>query len=84
MVTRLQVTYRSTEVDDELDKKILEFFNTLDFICIDRVYHSIILRRDIFFEKQTEIDADKKIERTMKEVTGKHESERDKKVELKA
>ena len=53
MVTRLQVTYRSPEVDDELDKKILEFFNTLDFVCIDRTYFDLILRREIFFEKHS-------------------------------
>lgn len=54
MVTRLQVTYRSPEVDVELDKKILEFFNSLDFVCTDRLYHSILFQRDIFFERQGE------------------------------
>jgi len=52
-VSRLQVTYKSPEVDEELDKKILEFFNTLDFICIDRAYMPMIFRRDIFFEKHS-------------------------------
>jgi len=52
-VSRLQVTYRSPEVDEELDKKILEFFNTLDFTCIDRAYSCMTYTRDIFFEKQT-------------------------------
>ena len=52
-VSRLQVTYKSPEIDEELDKKILNFFNSLDFICIDRAYHSIIFRRDIFFEKHS-------------------------------
>ena len=69
-VTRLQVIYKSPEVDVELDKKIVEFFNTLDFTCIDRVYHSIILRRDIFFEMHTKEEVD--------------ESPRSEKVELKA
>jgi len=67
-VSRLQVTYRSPEVDEELDKKILEFFNTLDFVCIDRAYHSIIWRRDIFFEIQSEIEADKKIAERMEAI----------------
>ena len=53
-VSRLQVTYKSPEVDEELDKKILEFFNTLDFICIDREYHFIAYKRELFFERQTE------------------------------
>jgi len=64
-VSRLQVTYKSPEVDEELDGKILEFFNTLDFVCIDRAYHSIIWRRDIFFETHSEIEEDKKIKDTM-------------------
>ena len=67
-VSRLQVTYKSPEVDEELDKKILEFFNTLDFVCIDRAYHSIIWRRDIFFEIQSEIEADKKIAERMEAI----------------
>ena len=67
-VSRLQVTYRSPEVDEELDKKILEFFNSIDFICIDRVYIPMIFRRDIFFETQGEIEADKKIEETMEKL----------------
>lgn len=70
MVTRLQVTYQSPEVDLELDEKILEFFNTLDFICIDRKYHYIAYKREIFFEKQSKEIAD--------------ESRRDKKVKLTA
>jgi len=52
-VSRVQVTYKSPEVDEELDKKILEFFNTLDFVCIDRKYHCIAYIREIFFERQT-------------------------------
>ena len=83
MVTRLQVTYKSPEVDKELDKKILKFFNTLDFVCIDRAYHSIIWRRDIFFEIQGEIDADEKIAKTMEEVMG-NGSSRSQEVKLTA
>ena len=57
MVTRLQVSYHSPEIDKELDKKILEFFNTLDFICVNREYHYIAYKRDLSFEKHTrEID----------------------------
>ena len=52
-VSRLQVTYKSPEIDEELDKKILDFFNSLDFICIDRAYMSMDFRRDIFFEKHS-------------------------------
>lgn len=83
-VTRLQVTYKSPEVDEELDRKILEFFNTLDFTCIDRAYHPLIWRRDIFFETQEEIEADRKIAKTMEEVVGKRASKRDKEIKLKA
>lgn len=50
-VSRLQVTYSSPEVDEELDKKILEFFNLLDFVCIDRKYHCIAYKRELFFER---------------------------------
>ena len=64
-VTRLQVTYKSPEIDEELDKKILEFFNTLDFVCIDRAYHYIIYRRDLFFETHSEIEEEAKIKETM-------------------
>ena len=84
-VTRVQVTYKSQEIDEELYKKILGFFNNLDFICIDRAYHSIIFRRDIFFEKQSEIDADRKIAKTMKEVTEEADgSKRNQEVKLTA
>jgi len=38
MVTRLQITYQSPEIDDELDKNFLEFLNSLDFVCINREY----------------------------------------------
>ena len=81
-VTRLQVVYKSPEVDVELDKKIIEFFNKLDFTCIDRVYHSIIFRREIFFETQGEIEANKEM-RAMKE-QHKNESTRSEKVKLEA
>lgn len=85
MVTRLQVTYKSPEVDEELDKKILDFLNKLDFICIDRQYAPMIWRRDIFFEKQSEIDADGKIVKTMKEVTEEEDgSKRNKEAKLTA
>lgn len=53
MVTRLQVTYKNPETDSELDKKILEFLNTLDFICIGRAYHPVLFTRDLFFERQS-------------------------------
>jgi len=68
MVTRAQVTYRSPDIDKELDKKIIEFFNALDLTCIDRVFHSIIERRDIFFESHEEIKANKKIAKNMQEI----------------
>lgn len=53
MVTRLQVVYRSPEIDEDLDKKILKFFNSLDFVCIDNKYLPLILRRELWFEKQS-------------------------------
>ena len=53
MVTRLQVTYKSSYVDDELDKKILNFFNRLDFVCIDRAYIPIEWRRQLDFERHS-------------------------------
>lgn len=53
MVTRLQVTYKSPEIDRELDKKIVEFLGTLDFICIDKDYIPTLFRRAIFFERRT-------------------------------
>jgi len=53
MVTRLQVTYRGTEVDRMLDFKILEFFNRLSFICVNRLFHPMEFRRELYFEKQT-------------------------------
>ena len=52
-VTRLQVTYRSPEVDDKLDKKILQFFNKLDFVCVNREYNHLIWERRLDFEKHT-------------------------------
>ena len=52
-VSRVNITYKSPEIDEELDKKILEFFNTLDFVCIDRSYMPMIWRRQIDFEKHT-------------------------------
>jgi len=53
MVTRLKVSYNNLEVDNELDRKILEFFNTLDFICIHREYDHMTLKRWLIFEKQS-------------------------------
>jgi len=53
MVTRLQVTYKNPEVDDELDREILNFLNKLDFICVGRAYHPVLFTRDLFFERQT-------------------------------
>jgi len=70
MVSRLQVTYKSPEIDTSLDDKILKIFNILGFTRINQVYNSITFRRDIFFESQGEIDADIEIEKTMKEVCG--------------
>jgi len=63
--SRLRVVYANPEVDEELDKKITEFFESLNWICIDKVHHAIIHRREIFFETQEEIDANKKIVKTM-------------------
>ena len=53
MVTRLSVVYKNPEVDEELDKKILEFFNKLDFVCINRGYSHLTFERQLDFEKQT-------------------------------
>ena len=65
MVTRLQVTYKSPEIDDELDKKILNFFNKLDFVCIDRAYIPMIFRRELHFETHGEMEANRKIKERM-------------------
>ena len=57
-VSRVDVTYKSPEIDEELDKKILDFFNKLDFICINRAYMSMLWRRQLDFEKHTREEAD--------------------------
>ena len=57
-VTRLEVTYRSPEVDKEFDKKILELFNTLDFVCIERSYSLRIYSRLLMFERHTKEEVD--------------------------
>lgn len=69
-VTRLQVTYRSQYIDKDLDIKILEFFNKLDFVCINRDYNHLTWKRQLDFERHT------------REKVGKHESKRDSKVKL--
>jgi len=67
MVTRLQVTYKNPEIDDELDKKFLNFLNALDFICVGRAYHPVLFTRDLFFERQTKENI-KEEAKTMEEV----------------
>ena len=61
MVTRLSVTYKSPEIDRDLDIKISEFFNTLDFICINGDYNHLTWERKLDFEKHTK-DVGKEIE----------------------
>ena len=57
LVTRLQVAYKSQDIDRELDEKILQFFNTLDFICTNRTYNSLSFDRYLHFERHTkEVD----------------------------
>ena len=58
MVTRLQVTYRSQYVDEDLDKKILEFFNKLDFVCINRDYNHLTWQRELDFERHNKETVD--------------------------
>jgi len=54
-VSRLQVTYINSDhtMEKELDKSILEFFNKLDFICINRDYNFLDFKRTLDFEKHT-------------------------------
>ena len=61
MVTRLSVTYRSQYVDKDLDEKIVKFFNTIDFICINQDYNHLTWERKLDFEKHTK-DVGKEIE----------------------
>ena len=61
MVTRLQVMYRSPAYDDQLDIKIIEFFNTLNFVCVNRDYNHLTWERKLDFEKHTK-DVGKEIE----------------------
>jgi len=75
--TRLQVVYRSPEIDEDLDKKILEFLNTLDFICIGKIYNLLTFERIISFEKQNrdvEVVREKRVQRD--------DSKRDKEAQL--
>ena len=53
MVTRLHVTYRNMDIDNELEKKIFKFLNSLDFVCINREHSEITWRRVLTFEKHT-------------------------------
>ena len=57
-VTRLQVTYQSPEIDKDLDIKILESFNKLDFVCINRDYNHLTWRRKLDFEKHSKEKVD--------------------------
>ena len=57
-VSRVDVTYKSPKIDEELDKKILDFFNKLDFICIDRAYMPMLGRRQLDFERHTKEERD--------------------------
>ena len=53
-VSRLQVTYTFPKVDIDFDKDIEKFFSELGFVCIDRKYHFIAYKRELFFEKHGE------------------------------
>lgn len=53
MVTRLKVVYQSPYKDKDLDEKILEFFNKLDFVCINRDYNHLTWQNELDFEKQS-------------------------------
>ena len=87
MVTRLQVTYTSPEIDEELDKKILEFFNKLDFICINREYNHLTLTRGLSFERQTNEETAKEARAKGKDIITegmRYGSKRDKEAQLTA
>ena len=66
-VSRLEVTYRCPEIDEELDKKILEIFNTLDFVCIDRSYSPMLYSRLLMFERHTK-EVDEKMSKRMQDI----------------
>jgi len=53
MVTRLHVTYRNMDIDEDLEKKILKFFNLLSFVCVNRDHSQMTFRRVLTFEKRT-------------------------------
>lgn len=67
-VSRINITYKCKDIDEELDKKVVEFFNSLDFVCVDKVFHSIIWRRDMFFESPKEVQDTLKIKETMEKL----------------
>ena len=71
-VSRLQVSYNSPGIDKELDKKILNFFHSLSFVCIGRQFMSMIWRRELDFEIHGEIEEEA------------NENKKDKEVKLKA
>ena len=69
MVTRLQVIYRHTEVDSELDEQIEKFFKSIGFKRWASGYDLLSSERDLAFERVTE--------------EGEHESQRDTETKLK-
>lgn len=69
-VTRLQVIYRSPEIDVDLDKRIEKIFESIGFKRWASGYDLLAFKRDIAFEKVEE----EKVE--------EHGSKRDKEAQL--
>ena len=61
-VSRLQVTYKSPEIDVELDKKIENFFESIGFRRWASGYDLLSFERDIAFERRTEEEDSKRPE----------------------
>jgi len=51
--TRVEIVYRSLEIDKDLDEKIIEFFNTLDYTCIYKLHDPMTTVRSLIVEKQS-------------------------------
>ena len=58
MVTRLQVTYKSPEIDIEFDKEITKFFESIGFRRWASGYDLLSFERDIAFERTEEVVGD--------------------------